>query len=35
MSEQKTNIYKKLFLVKSKIGKISKDSKNPFFKSQY
>lgn len=28
-------IYKKLFEVKSKIGKISKDSNNPFFKSKY
>jgi hypothetical protein len=29
------NIYKKLFDLKSKIGKISKDSTNPFFKSKY
>jgi len=28
-------IYKKLFEVKSHIGKISKDSNNPFFKSKY
>lgn len=28
-------IYKKLFAVKSEIGKISKDSSNPFFKSKY
>lgn len=28
-------IYKKLALVKSEIGKISKDSTNPFFKSKY
>ena len=29
------SIYKKLFEVKKEIGKISKDSKNPFFKSSY
>lgn len=28
-------IYKKLFEAKKEIGKISKDSKNPFFKSKY
>ena len=28
-------IYKKLFKLKSEIGKISKDSTNPFFKSKY
>ena len=28
-------LYKKLAKVKSKIGKISKDKKNPFFKSMY
>lgn len=28
-------IFEKLFAVKSKIGKISKDSNNPFFKSKY
>lgn len=28
-------IYQKLFNLKSKIGKISKDSSNPFFKSKY
>lgn len=30
-----STIYQKLFSVKSKIGKISKDSNNPFFKSRY
>lgn len=29
------SIYKKLFEAKKDIGKISKDSKNPFFKSNY
>ncbi len=29
------NLYKKLFEAKKEIGKISKDSKNPFFKSKY
>ena len=29
------SIYKKLFDAKKEIGKISKDSKNPFFKSNY
>ena len=29
------NIYKKLFEAKKEIGKISKDSTNPFFKSKY
>lgn len=29
------SIYKKLFEAKKEIGKISKDSKNPFFKSNY
>lgn len=29
------SIYKKLFEAKKEIGKISKDSKNPFFKSKY
>lgn len=29
------SIYKKLFEAKKEIGKISKDSKNPFFKSYY
>lgn len=28
-------IYTKLFSLKEKVGKISKDSKNPFFKSKY
>ena len=32
--EQK-NVYKKIFEAKKSIGKISKDSKNPFFKSNY
>jgi hypothetical protein len=31
----KTSIYTKLFSLKEKVGKISKDSKNPFFKSKY
>lgn len=30
-----TSIYKKIFNAKKEIGKISKDSKNPFFKSSY
>lgn len=29
------SVYKKLFEAKKEIGKISKDSKNPFFKSKY
>jgi hypothetical protein len=29
------NIYKKLFDLQSKVGKISKDMDNPFFKSKY
>ncbi len=29
------SIYKKLYEAKKEIGKISKDSKNPFFKSKY
>ena len=29
------SIYKKIFEAKKEIGKISKDSKNPFFKSKY
>jgi len=29
------SIYKKLFEAKKEIGKVSKDSKNPFFKSKY
>ncbi len=29
------SIYKKLFDAKKEIGKISKDSTNPFFKSKY
>ena len=29
------SIYKQLFEAKKEIGKISKDSKNPFFKSKY
>ncbi len=29
------SIYKKLFEAKKEIGKISKDSKNPFYKSKY
>jgi len=29
------SIYKKLFKAKQEIGKISKDSKNPFYKSMY
>lgn len=29
------SIYKKIFEAKKEIGKISKDSKNPFFKSNY
>ena len=32
---EKSTIYTKLFSLKEKIGKISKDSKNPFFKSKY
>ena len=32
---KKMSIYKKLFEAKKEIGKISKDSKNPFFKSKY
>ena len=36
MKTQNTmNIYQKLFQAKKKIGKISKDSTNPFFKSKY
>lgn len=31
----KTNIYAKILEVKKEIGKISKDSTNPFFKSKY
>ena len=30
-----STIYTKLFSLKEKVGKISKDSKNPFFKSKY
>ena len=33
--ETKLTIYEKLKAVKSEIGKISKDSTNPFFKSKY
>ena len=29
------SIYKKLFEAKKEIGKISKDSNNPFYKSKY
>lgn len=32
---EKTNIYRKLFEAKKEIGKISKDSTNPFYKSKY
>lgn len=32
---RKMSIYKKLFEAKKEIGKISKDSTNPFFKSKY
>lgn len=31
----KKNIYKKLFILQSEIGGISKDATNPFFKSKY
>ena len=31
----KTNIHTKLFKLQSEIGAISKDSKNPFYKSKY
>lgn len=34
-TEYKMSIYKKLFEAKKEIGKISKDSTNPFFKSKY
>lgn len=33
--ETKVNIYKKLAEVKTKIGKLTKDTANPFFKSKY
>lgn len=33
--ETKSNIYKKLAEVKTKIGKLTKDTANPFFKSKY
>lgn len=33
--ESKSNIYKKLAAVKAKIGKLTKDTSNPFFKSKY
>lgn len=33
--ETKSNIYKKLAAVKAKIGKLTKDTSNPFFKSKY
>ena len=29
------NIYKKVFELKQKVGKVSKDSENPFYKSKY
>lgn len=35
MSNSRKNIYKKLYEVQNSIGAISKDSKNPFFKSKY
>lgn len=35
MENKTINIYKKLFEAKKEIGKISKDSTNPFFKSSY
>jgi hypothetical protein len=34
-TENKMSIYKKLFEAKKEIGKISKDSTNPFYKSKY
>jgi len=33
--ENKKNIYEKLFEVKKEIGKVSKESENPFFSSKY
>jgi hypothetical protein len=33
--ENKTNIYQKLFNVKKEIGKLSKNTINPFYKSKY
>lgn len=35
MSEVKNNIYSRLINFQSLVGKISKDSKNPFYKSKY
>lgn len=35
MEYNKTTFYENLFAAKKKIGKISKDSTNPFFKSKY
>ena len=33
--KQETNIHKKMFLLQQEIGAISKDAKNPFYKSKY
>lgn len=33
--QEETNIYEKLSIVKSEIGVLSKNAKNPFFKSSY
>jgi len=35
LNKSKMGIHKKLFTLKSKLGKISKDSTNPFFKSKF
>jgi hypothetical protein len=35
MSKKETNIYNKLFKLQSEIGTISKDVRNPFYKSKY
>jgi hypothetical protein len=35
MKKEETNIYHKLFKLQSEIGTISKDVKNPFYKSKY
>jgi hypothetical protein len=32
---KETNFYEKLAAVKAEVGRISKDSSNPFFKSKY
>jgi hypothetical protein len=35
MTKTETNFYEKLAAVKAEVGRISKDSSNPFFKSKY